>query len=224
MQKIYHKRIENFVAASTNDMFLGNGSYKTITNPKNDKDALIKGDIQVMDIDTRLSKGTSGALILLSKDIIIHGIKYRAVLYEGDNLINYVALYREIENNNFYFRYYPIDGVEDSMIQNLNYFNKNNYDLIKKFIKEKGKDIGSNFGVYTCAIANYLIFYTDKLGEEGMSINKMEDKYGYALGIKQDGKIEWNYLNIPLAWTKDSRERDLNEIFRTIVMKVNQSK
>jgi hypothetical protein len=95
------KLISDFEAATQSNLSFQNGIFITISEPKNDKEALRKG-FAIMQVD---NERAGGWVILESNFITVDAIEYKAILYEYDDT-KYIALHYEMENGNYFFRIY----------------------------------------------------------------------------------------------------------------------
>ncbi|MBL7912058.1 MAG: hypothetical protein JNJ41_13450 [Bacteroidia bacterium] len=105
----YERILDDFVEAANKNSRFFNGLSVTIVKPKNDLNALIKGFNK---LKIKIKKNDS-LNILTVKDAVITTYTdeektFRAILYEYIDR-QFIALYKQEKNNEYYFRIYPLN-------------------------------------------------------------------------------------------------------------------
>ena len=99
--KSNNKIIDDFIEDANTNILFGNGISITINRPDNDTAALKRGFSSCQCDSERQGNWT----YLLGKNVLIHNILHRAILYEHNGKMN-IALTSERENEKYYFRIY----------------------------------------------------------------------------------------------------------------------
>jgi len=104
-QNEHQKLIKEFEKGAQQNLSFQNGLFITITEPKDDHDALKKGFAK-MQMDNERAGGWT---IFESELITVDHIEFTSILYEYKNK-KYIAVHQLLDDGNYFFRIYNPDN------------------------------------------------------------------------------------------------------------------